>query len=337
MLNRERGLIVHNASRVSSLNLAAVKSVKKPSKTTKQPKLAGLPPDELAESFLDFMTVERNSSPRTLTNYRHVLETFRTRHAGFTTWEALTADDFRKYLFEQMKAGLERGTIRLHFAALRSFFKYLTRRKGWTQNPLLEVQLPKTQKKLPVVLTLTQMETILDLPMRTPKEKQAAAWAPERDAAIMELFYSTGIRISELASLNVADVDIFSETLRVIGKGRKERLAPVGNHALQALQRYRSKANVHDGPLFRSKVGKRLTTQAINDLVMKYWRLSGLPVQLTPHKFRHSFATHLLNNGADLRSVQTLLGHASLSTTQIYTHVTTERMKQVYEDAHPRA
>lgn len=298
---------------------------------------AGLPPDELMEGFLDFMTVERNSSPRTLTNYRHVLETFRARHTGFTAWEALTADDFRKYLFEQMKAGLERGTIRLHFAALRSFFKYLTRRKGWIKNPLLEVQLPKAQKKLPVVLTLTQMETILDLPMRTPKEKQAAAWAPERDAAIMELFYSTGIRISELASLNVADVDIFSETLRVIGKGRKERLAPVGNHAMQALQRYRSKANVHDGPLFRSKVGKRLTTQAINDLVMKYWRLSGLPVQLTPHKFRHSFATHLLNNGADLRSVQTLLGHASLSTTQIYTHVTTERMKQVYEEAHPRA
>ncbi len=311
--------------------------MKKPSKTTKQPKPAELPLDELMEGFLDFMTVERNSSPRTLTNYRHVLETFRIRHAGYTTWEALTADDFRKYLFEQMKAGLERGTIRLHFAALRSFFKFLTRRRGWTKNPLLEVQLPKAQKKLPVVLSLTQMETILDLPMHTPKEKQAAVWAPERDAAIMELFYSTGIRISELASLNVSDVDIFSETLRVIGKGRKERLAPVGNHAMQALQRYRSKANVHDGPLFRSKVGKRLTTQAINDLVMKYWRLSGLPVQLTPHKFRHSFATHLLNNGADLRSVQTLLGHASLSTTQIYTHVTTERMKQVYEEAHPRA
>lgn len=302
-----------------------------------QQKSAKLPQDDLAGDFLDFMEVERNSSPRTLVNYRHILKTFHTRHAGFTTWESLTADDFRKYLFEQMKAGLERATIRLHFAALRSFFKFLTRRKGWTKNPLLEVQLPKAQKKLPVVLTLAQMEGILDLPMQTPKEKQAPIWAPERDAAIMELFYSTGIRISELAGLNVADVDIYSETLRVMGKGRKERLCPVGTHALQAMQRYRSKANVHDGPLFRSKVGKRLTTQAINDLVMKYWRLSGLPVQLTPHKFRHSFATHLLNNGADLRSVQTLLGHASLSTTQIYTHVTTERMMQVYDDAHPRA
>lgn len=303
----------------------------------KRPKSAELQQDRLAVDFLDFMEVERNSSPRTLVNYRHILDTFRVRHAGFTTWESLTVDDFRKYLFEQMKDGLERATIRLHFAALRSFFKFLTRRKGWTKNPLLEVQLPKAQKKLPVVLTLAQMENILDLPMRTPKEKQAPIWAPERDAAIMELFYSTGIRISELAGLNVADVDIYSETLRVMGKGRKERLCPVGTHALQAMQRYRSKANVHDGPLFRSKVGKRLTTQAINDLVMKYWRLSGLPVQLTPHKFRHSFATHLLNNGADLRSVQTLLGHASLSTTQIYTHVTTERMMQVYDDAHPRA
>ena len=293
--------------------------------------------DELAESFLLFMEGERNSSPRTLENYRPAIETFRTKHKGFTSWEALTADDFRKYLFEQMKAELGRATIRLHFAALRSFLKYLTRRKGWTVNPLLEVQLPKQEKQLPVTLTIAQVEMMLELPLKTPKEKQAPEWAPERDAAILEMFYSTGVRISELAGMNVNDVDVYTETVKVMGKGRKERLCPVGSHAIGALQRYRSKAGVHEGPLFRSKVGRRMTTQAIGDIVKKYRLLSGLPVNVTPHKFRHSFATHLLNNGADLRSVQELLGHANLSTTQIYTHVTTERMKRVYDDAHPRA
>ncbi len=283
------------------------------------------------------MEVERSASLRTMENYRHAMDTLRAKHRGFTSWEALTADDFRKYLFEQMKAGLGRATIRLHFAAFRSFYKFLTRRRGWTKNPLLDVQLPKPEKKLPVVLTLTQVEQMLELPLTTPKEKQAPAWAGERDAAILELLYSTGIRLSELTALNVEDVDVYSETMRVFGKGRKERVCPIGGPALLAMQRYQSKLGVHHGPLFRSKVGKRMSTQAVNDIVTKYWRLSGLPIQVTPHKFRHSFATHLLNNGADLRSVQTLLGHASLSTTQIYTHVTTERMKQVYDKAHPRA
>lgn len=283
------------------------------------------------------MEVERNASPRTLENYRHALDTFRQQAAGFSAWEALTPDVFRQYLFTQMKAELGRATIRLHFAALRSFFKFLVRRCGLEKNPLLEVQLPKREKKLPVTLTVAQVTSMLDLPMATPKEKQAPAWSPERDAAILEMFYSTGVRISELAGMNVEDVDVYTETVRVLGKGRKQRLCPMGDPAVRAVQRYRSKAGVHEGPLFRSKVGKRMTTQAITDIVRKYCRLAGVPVNVTPHKFRHSFATHLLDNGADLRSVQELLGHASLSTTQIYTHVTTERMKKVYDEAHPRA
>ena len=294
-------------------------------------------PDSLVEDFLQFMHVERNSSPRTIINYRHALETLKQKLSGFSTWEALTADHFRRYLFDQMKAEMGRATTRLHFAAFRSFFKFLTRRCGWTKNPLLEVQLPKPEKKLPVVLTLTQVETMLNLPMTTPKEKQAPVWAAERDTAILELFYSTGIRMSELQGLNVEHVDVYSETLRVLGKGRKERVCPIGGPAVRALQKYQSKLGVYEGPLFRSKVGKRMSTVAITDVVEKYWKLSGMPVHVTPHKFRHSFATHLLNNGADLRSVQTLLGHASLSTTQIYTHVSTQRMKEVYDGAHPRA
>lgn len=296
-----------------------------------------LPPDALGEAFLQFMEVERRSSPRTLENYAHALKTFREAQKNFTTWEALTADDFRRYLFDQMKREMGRATIRLHFSALRSFFKWMTRRQGLKQNPLLDVQLPKQEKKLPVVLTLTQITDMLDLPMKLEKERAAPVWAGERDSAILELFYSTGMRLSELASINVEDVDSYSDTVRVIGKGRKERLLPIGTPAMEAIQRYRQKAAVHDGPLFISKLRKRITTQAIADVVDKYWKKSGLPIHVTPHKLRHSFATHLLNNGADLRSVQELLGHASLSTTQIYTHVSTQRMKEVYNAAHPRA
>jgi integrase/recombinase XerC len=296
-----------------------------------------LPPDSLGESFLQFMEVERRSSPRTLENYSHALNTFRAAQKNFTTWEALTADDFRRYLFDQMKREVARATIRLHFSALRSFFKWLTRRQGLKQNPLLDVQLPKQEKKLPVVLTLTQITDMLDLPMKLEKERAAPLWAGERDSAILELFYSTGMRLSELASVNVEDVDSYSDTVRVIGKGRKERLLPIGTPAMEAIQRYRVKAGVHSGPLFLSKLRKRITNQAIADVVDKYWKKSGLPIHVTPHKLRHSFATHLLNNGADLRSVQELLGHASLSTTQIYTHVSTQRMKEVYNSAHPRA
>lgn len=294
--------------------------------------------DQLTNGFLEFLEVERRSSPRTLENYRHALAEFRRRHVGFTGWEALTADDFRQYLFAMMKRELGRATIRLHFAALRSFFKWLTRRQGWKHNPLLDVQLPKQEKKLPVVLTVAQIEQMLDLPMKLDMPvKRAAPWGPERDAAILELFYSTGMRLSELAALDVDDIDVISECVRVFGKGRKERLCPVGSHALTAVQRYRQKAGIHSGPLFMSRLRKRMTIQSIGDVVDKYWKASGLPIHVTPHKLRHSFATHLLNNGADLRAVQTLLGHASLSTTQIYTHVSTQRMKEVYNEAHPRA
>ncbi len=304
--------------------------------TRRQP---AAPPEEdpLAVEFLGFLDAERRCSQRTLENYRHALASFRSRQATPKAWEELTADDFRRDLFELMKRETGRATIRLHYAALRGFYKWLVRRRGLVSNPLLEVQLPKLEKKLPVVLTVDQVVQMLELPLKLPKERQATAWAPERDAAVLELFYSTGMRLAELAGLDVADLDAYSETARVFGKGRKERLCPVGSHAMAAVQRYRAKAGVHDGPLFRGKSGRRITVRAVADIVEKYRRLSGLPINVTPHKFRHSFATHLLDNGADLRSVQSLLGHASLSTTQIYTHVSTRRMTEVYDAPHPRA
>jgi integrase/recombinase XerC len=154
---------------------------------------------------------------------------------------------------------------------------------------------------------------------------------------MMELFYSSGLRLSELAALNVADLDTFSDTVRVIGKGRKERIVPVGQIALKAIQQYRFEANVQSGPLFISKLRKRMSSRSIWVMLKKHLAQTSIQLRVSPHKLRHSFATHLLDNGADLRSVQTLLGHANLSTTQIYTHVTTERLKKAYQEAHPRA
>ena len=293
--------------------------------------------DELAEEYFEFLSVEKNASPRTLSNYEHALGEFRRRYPGFESWFECTADDFRRYLFDCMKREMARSTIRLHFAALRSFFKFLSHRKGLEVNPLVDVQLPKAEKKLPVVLTINQVVEMLELPFKIKHDKQAPKWLPERDAAILETFYSTGLRRAELVAMDVADVDIYTESVRVMGKGSKERICPLGEPALEAIQRYRKAAKVNDGPLFISKIRKRITGRAISDIVKKYLRHSGIPLDVTPHKLRHSFATHLLNNGADLRSVQSLLGHASLSTTQIYTHVSVKRMKEVYDKAHPRA
>lgn len=291
----------------------------------------------MAEAFLQFQSVERNASPLTLVNYAHALRSFRQGCAGFSSWHECMADDFRQRLFVMMKREMGRATIRLHFSALRSFYRYLMRRQALAVNPLLDVQMPKPQRKLPVVLTLKQIEELLELPMTLPKEMQAPEWGAARDAAILETFYSTGLRLHELVGIDVEHVDIFNDTVIVRGKGRKERMAVLGSHAMKAVQRYRLAASVHSGPLFLSKLRRRITTQAVADVLEKYLRKSSIQLRVTPHKLRHSFATHLLNNGADLRSVQELLGHVSLSTTQIYTHVTTARMKEVYDAAHPRA
>jgi site-specific recombinase XerD len=227
--------------------------------------------------------------------------------------------------------------VRLQFSALRTFYQFLGARKGLRSNPVREVQLPKIEKKLPLVLTRQQVEELLAAPTREKKSRSAPAWMPLRDVAIMELFYSSGLRLSELAALDVAEVDPYTESVRVFGKGRKERVCPVGLPALEAISRYRVAANVHSGPLFINKARRRISPRSIWLVLKRYVRHTSIPISISPHKLRHSFATHMLDRGADLRSVQALLGHASLSTTQIYTHVTTERLKKAYADAHPRA
>lgn len=289
-------------------------------------------------AFLEFQRTEKSASPRTLENYRRALDAYRDWRGGhFPGWRQETAEPFRDYLFELMKAGLKRSTIRLRFAALRSFYRYLVLRHGLAHSPVAEVQLPKPEKLLPVTLTLAQMEELLALPLRLEPKKKAPPWLRLRDAAILELFYSSGLRIAELLAIDVADMDFIGETILVRGKGGKERIVPVGGPAIQAIQRYRQAAVVTSGPLFLSKLRRRITQQAVDLLLKKYLALSDIPFRISPHKLRHTFATHLLDAGADLRTVQTLLGHASLSTTQIYTHVTKERLKSAYDRAHPRA
>ena len=291
--------------------------------------------DPLVEEFLRYLADERNASPRTLKAYRQALTGFRMENN--TPWKKCTGDDLRDYLFALMKQQQARSYVRLQFSALRTFYQFLGARKRLRRNPLREVQLPKMEKKLPLVLTRQQVEELLTAPTRTPKSRSAPSWMPLRDVAIMEFFYSSGVRLSELAALDVADVDPYTESVRVFGKGRKERVCPVGLPALEALQKYRAAANVHTGPLFINKARKRISVRSIWLVLKRYVRHTSIPISISPHKLRHSFATHMLDRGADLRSVQALLGHASLSTTQIYTHVTVERLKKAYADAHPRA
>jgi integrase/recombinase XerC len=291
--------------------------------------------DNLADEFLRHLSVERNASPQTVKAYRQALAAFRA--ASNKSWKDCQADDFRDYLFGLFKRQQARSYIRLQFSALRAFYRFLTSRKKLKPDPVRDLQMPKIEKRLPLVLTRQQVDELLSAPLKVEKNRAAPSWMPQRDVAIMELFYSSGLRLSELTGLDVGDVDPYTESVRVLGKGRKERVCPVGLPALDAISRYRAAANVHTGPLFVNKSRHRMSPRSIWLILKRYLRHTSIPISISPHKLRHSFATHLLDRGADLRSVQALLGHASLSTTQIYTHVTVERLKKAYASAHPRA
>ncbi len=218
--------------------------------------------DPLAFAFLDHLTDERNASPRTVENYRRALAAA-AAGLGTKSWREAGPDDFRAYLFTLMKRDKSRATIRLEFAALRSFYRFLCERKGLAANPLHAVSLPKAEKRLPVFLTATQIDALLGAPAAATPEKQAPAWMPQRDTAILELFYSSGLRLAELAALDVRDIDPHNESVRVLGKGSKERIVPVGEPALEAIQQYRHAAKVQTGPLFISKLRKRLGPSSI--------------------------------------------------------------------------
>ncbi len=231
------------------------------------------------------------------------------------------------------------GFLRLRFAALGSFFQYLCRYEGLESNPCADIVLPKKQKSLPLYLSLKQMAQLIELPLQCPLDKKSPAWLPLRDVAILELFYSCGLRLSELVALNVGHLQGQDACLLVRGKGQKERLVPVGDYAFEAISRYLELAQPEsrEAPLFMNRLKKRLSGRGVQMMLEKYLKLSDLPLHISPHKLRHTFATHMLDAGANLRAIQEMLGHASLASTQIYTHLSPGRLKEVYEQAHPRA
>lgn len=295
--------------------------------------------DSVIDAYLRHLKGERAASANTLDAYARALKGFREGMGDrFTEWTSCTADEVRQWLYLELKKESARSTVRLRLSALRSFFSYMVRRKMIMAAPTAGVKMPKPEKKLPVFLSQPQVTELLDLPLQVPLEKQSPAWAPFRDKAILELFYSCGLRLAELVALNREDIHFRDYYLRVLGKGGKERLLPIGSYALLALSNYLERVDSPPrGALFLSRLRKRLSRRAVADLLDKYLRLSDIPLHITPHKLRHSFATHMLDAGADIRSVQELLGHASLSTTQIYTHVTKKRLFSAYREAHPRA
>ena len=281
------------------------------------------------EKFMRYLEIEKNYSPHTVLNYRLDLEGFK----GFLGGAPLENVDYltlRKYLAMVKEKNLSVRTIARRLSTLRSFFKFLTREGHLKTNPTLSLSSPKQEKHLPVFLTEDEATKLIEAVVA--KDERGL-----RDKAVLETFYSTGIRISELTGLKVDDIDFIRSVVKVMGKGRKERIVPIGEQAIRAIRAYLEKRKKQSEALFLNKSGKRMTVRGIRNLVQKYVLIASMRHGVSPHTLRHSFATHLLNRGADLRSVQELLGHVNLSTTQIYTHLTTERLKSVYDKAHPRA
>ncbi len=279
--------------------------------------------------FLSNLEIEKNYSDHTILNYRLDLAEF-FKFLGDVPLEQVGYPDLRRFLAQLRTHNLKPRSVARKLSSLRSFFKFLQRENIITANPAKLLLTPKLDKPLPHFLSEAEAVEIIE----SPKDGKRASL---RDKAIFETLYSTGIRVSELVGLNVGDVDFISNIARVRGKGKKERLVPIGNKALESLKLYLEERKVQGDVIFLNKNGTRIGTRSICNIINKYVLQEAMAQHVTPHMFRHSFATHLLNNGADLRSVQELLGHVNLSTTQIYTHLTTDKLKSVYDKAHPRA
>ncbi|HNX67989.1 MAG TPA: tyrosine recombinase XerC [Candidatus Omnitrophota bacterium] len=290
---------------------------------------------ERVESFLGFLTTEKGASDHTVKNYGIDLREFK-KFLAEKDLKELTYLDIRAFLAFLKTREYSKSSISRKLACLRSFFKYLARENILTQNPAAGIATPKKEKRLPCFLNPDEITKLLEAPSQH-------CWEEKRDKSILEMLYSSGIRVSELVGLNHDDLDFFGGLVRVRGKGKKERIVPVGQVALRCLKDYldhkapKEILNAVKKPLFVSRLGGRLTDRSIRRMILKYVKRTGLGKEVSPHTLRHSFATHMLDRGADLRSVQELLGHANLSTTQIYTHVTTQRLKDAYATAHPRA
>ena len=301
----------------------------------------------LTAKFVAYLQHERHFSDHTVRSYGADLAQFVAFVAGngqaplepdceavSDRIRRVTPIDLRGYLAQMRRVEYSRATVARKIATLRSFYKFLARQGEVQRNPVKVIRTPRQEKRLPRFLDPADVERLLT----TPKGKDLLSL---RDAAMLEILYSTGMRVSELVGMDLEDIDPIGEVVRVRGKGRRERLAPLGSYAIRALNRYleaRARANAHDAKaVFINRHGRRLSARSVRRKLAKYLALAGLDPRVSPHTLRHSFATHMLERGADLRAVQELLGHRSLSTTQIYTHVTAGRLKEIYEAAHPRA
>lgn len=311
------------------------------------------PADKWVQKFLTHLATDRGASVYTQRNYREALLEFsRWRHEEMKAapvWDKLQRDDFRAYLRFLGRHNLGRAAIRLRFSALRTFYKFLIRHGAVSVSPIKNLALPQLEKRLPKYLTARQILDLLKAPMKPLEEKNekrkgrpVSAAICFRDVAVLETIYSCGLRVSELCGLRAEDIDWNEQLVRVRGKGKKERLVPIGEPALKAIQNYWQllpQKPSGESPVFLSEKPKPtpIAPYVLQVRLKKHLATAGLDPSLTPHKLRHSYATHLLDAGADLRSVQELLGHAHLVTTQVYTHITTERLKKAYNAAHPRA
>ena len=287
------------------------------------------------ERFLTHLQSERRLSPHTGTNYRRDLAAL-ARYCdghGLADWSALDPQHVRVFAAHEHRDGLGPRSIQRRLSAVRSFARFLIREGVLTTNPAIEIRAPKAPKRLPHTLDPDQVARLLETGATDPLGR--------RDTAIMELFYSSGLRLAELAALDLGDVDARDRTVRVTGKGAKTRVVPVGRKALEALEHWlrdrATLAGIGETALFVGRNGRRLGVRAIQTRIAAWARARGLPVHVHPHLLRHSFATHLLESSRDLRGVQELLGHADISTTQIYTHLDFQHLARVYDETHPRA
>ena len=291
------------------------------------------PKDRFVEKFKNYLVAERNASPHTLRNYEKDLSVLR-QALGGRPWEQVDLLGLRQFAAQQRSDGLSKVTVARRIATIRSFFRFLHREGHVPANPALGLTRPKQDRHLPSFLSVEEAARLMEAP-------QGDTFSASRDRAILETLYSAGLRVSELVGLRVRDVDLIGGSLRTVGKGRKERLVPIGSYSIQSIRGYLKTLpagqSEPDRPLFQNRRRGRLTDRSVRRILNRYLLQVSVARRVSPHSLRHSFATHLLDRGADLRSVQELLGHSSLTTTQVYTHVTTERLKKVYESTHPRA
>ncbi len=308
-------------------------------------------PDDV-EEFLEHLHKERDLSPNTLIAYRRDLGNLctwlgQTRGVDGWKWEALTRQDLRAWLAHLARAGLAKRSLARGLSTVRSFYRWMHRDERVDVNPARAVGSPRLARTLPAYLDKAQAETLMT---HAATRAQSGRFTDVRNAAMIELFYSSGLRLSELRGIDLADIDLLSLQVKVRGKGRKERIVPLGEHAQRAIRNYLSVRDalvsqlgdarggkIDRHALFLSERGKRLSARAVHHGMTGLLAAVDEGADLSTHSLRHTFATHLVDAGADLRAVQELLGHASISTTQIYTHTSVERLKKVYRQAHPRA